>query len=304
MVKIMTADEAVKTLIKSGDTVSFGGFVGAGHPEEITFAIEQEFISNGSPSDLTVMYAAGMGDGKERGLNHLGIEGLVSKIIGGHWGLVPKLQKLAVENKLAAYNLPQGVITQMYRDIAAGKPGVITHVGLKTFVDPRLEGGMINDKAREAGSMVELINIGNQEKLFYKVIPIDVAIIRATYADTHGNCTMEREGATIDGLSIVQAAKNSGGKVIVQVEQVVDFGSLDSRLVKIPGIYVDAVVVSKPENHMQTFGTYFNPAYSGETRIPIDSIAPLPMDERKIIARRAAMELVSNAVVNLGLLLL
>lgn len=301
MAKVMTVSDAVKEYIKDGSTITFGGFIGSAHPEEVSLTIEQEFLTSGHPNNLTLLYCAGMGDGKEKGLNHLGHEGLVSKVIGGHWGLVPKLQKLALENKVAAYNLPQGVISQLYRDIAAGKPGVITHVGLKTYVDPRLEGGKINDKAKEAGDLVEVINIHGQEKLFYNAFPIDVAVIRATYADERGNCTMEHEGVTLDALSIAQATKNSGGKVIVQVENVVQFGSLDSRLVKIPGILVDAIVIAKPENHMQTFETAYNPAYSGEIRVPVDAIAPMPMDVRKVINRRAAMELVPNAVVNLGL---
>ena len=301
MAKVMSVTDAVKTYIKDGSTITFGGFIGSAHPEEVSLAIENSFLETGHPANLSLLYCAGMGDSKEKGLNHLGHEGLVSKIIGGHWGLVPKLQKLALENKAAAYNLPQGVISQLYRDIAAGKPGVITHVGLKTYVDPRLEGGKINQKAAEAGDIVEVINIRGQDKLFYHAFPIDVAVIRATYADEHGNCTMEHEGVTLDALSIAQATKNSGGKVIVQVENVVQFGSLDTRLVKIPGILVDAIVISKPENHMQTFEVAYNPAYSGEIRIPVDAIAPLPMDVRKVITRRAAMELVPNAIVNLGL---
>ena len=301
MAKVMAVSDAVKTYIKDGATITFGGFIGSAHPEEVSLTIEQEFLEKGSPNNLTLLYAAGMGDSKEKGLNHLGHEGLVSKVIGGHWGLVPKLQKLALENKIAAYNLPQGVISQLYRDIAAGKPGLITHVGLKTFVDPRLEGGKINDKAKEAGDIVELIHLGGQEKLFYHAMPIDVAVIRATFADERGNCTMEHEGVTLDALSIAQATKNSGGKVIVQVEKVVQYGCLDARLVKIPGMLVDALVVAKPENHMQTFGTAYNPAYSGEVRVPVDAIAPLPLEARKIVARRAAMELVPNAIVNLGI---
>ena len=301
MAKIMSVSEAVKTYIKDGSTVTFGGFVGSAHPEEVSLTIEEEFLSCGHPCNLTLLYCAGMGDGKDKGLNHFGHEGLVSKVIGGHWGLVPKLQQLALENKIAAYNLPQGVISQMYRDIAAGKPGVITHVGLKTYIDPRLEGGKINEKAKQAGDVVEVINLCGEEKLFYHSIPLDVAVIRATYADERGNCTMEHEGVTLDALSLAQATKNSGGKVIMQVEKVVQFGSLDSRLVKIPGILVDAIVVAKPENHMQTFGTAYNPAFSGEVRIPVDAIAPLALDSRKVISRRAAMELVPNAVVNLGI---
>lgn len=301
MAKVMAVADAVKEYIKDGSTITFGGFIGSAHPEEVSLTIEQEFLNTGSPNNLTLLYCAGMGDSKEKGLNHLGHEGLVSKVIGGHWGLVPKLQKLALENKIAAYNLPQGVISQLYRDIAAGKPGMITHVGLKTFVDPRLEGGKLNEKAREAGDIVEVISIHGEEKLFYNAIPLDVAVIRATYADEHGNCTMEHEGVTLDALAIAQATKNSGGKVIVQVEKVVEYGSLDVRLVKVPGILVDAIVVAKPENHMQTFGTAYNPAYSGEIRIPVAAIEPLPMDVRKVITRRAAMELVPNAIVNLGI---
>jgi propionate CoA-transferase len=168
-------------------------------------------------------------------------------------------------------------------------------------VDPRLEGGKINDMARQSEDLVQLLTINGEEKLLYKAIPVDVAIIRATYADTMGNCTMEHEGVLAEAVAVAQAAKNSGGKVIVQVKNVVEYGTLDSRLVKLPGIYVDAVVVAQDENHGQTFGTYYNPAYSGECRVPVDSLAPLPLDERKVIARRAAMELVPNAIVNLGI---
>ncbi len=300
MNKVVSAREAVK-LIKDGDTVAFGGFVGAAHAEEVTAAIQASFLESAQPRDLTVVYAAGQGDGKERGLNHLGEEGLVKRIVGGHWGLVPRLQKLALENKLSAYNLPQGVISHLFRDIAAGKLGVLTHVGLKTFADPRLEGGKINDVSKKDIDLVKVVNIDGEERLLYKAFPVNVGIIRATYADTQGNCTMEHEGALAESLAIAQAAKNSGGKVIVQVKQVVDYGSLDARLVKIPGIYVDAIVVAHQENHRQTFGTYYNPAYSGETRVPVDSLAPLPLSERKIIARRAAMELIPDAVVNLGI---
>ncbi|MCL1855472.1 MAG: 3-oxoacid CoA-transferase [Clostridia bacterium] len=301
MPSIMTAAEAVKTYVRDGATVAFGGFVGASHPEEISLAIQEAFINRGSPRDLTLVYAAGQGDGKNRGLNHLGEEGLAARIIGGHWGLVPRLQKLAMENKLAAYNLPQGVISHLFRDTAAGKPGVITHVGLKTFVDPRLQGGKLNQKAYEAGDIVKLIEIEGQEKLFYQALPIDVAVIRATYADTNGNCTFQKEGTIADAIVMAQAAKNSGGRVIVQAERVVDYPTLDSRLVRLPGAYVDAVVIGKPENHMQTFGVQYNPAYSGEIRVPAHSLPPIPLDERKVVARRAAMEAVSSSVTNLGI---
>jgi propionate CoA-transferase len=298
MKKFMSSDDAI-ALIKSGDTVAVGGFIGCGHPEELTIKISECFLKSGVPNNLTLVYAAGQGDSKERGLNHLGEEGLVSKVIGGHWGLAPKLAKLAIENKIQAYNLPQGVISHLYRDIAAGKPGTITHVGLKTFVDPRIDGGKLNDITKE--DIVKVITLDDKEYLFYKAFPINVTVLRATYADENGNATMEKEAVTLDGLSMAQAAKNSGGIVIVQVEKIVANGSLDPRKVKIPGILVDAVVIGKPENHMQTFAEQYNPSYSGEIKMAVDNLAPSKLDERKIISRRAAMELIPNAITNLGI---
>jgi len=298
MGKIISSDAAV-TLIKNGSTVAVGGFLGAAHPEELTIKINESFLKKGIPNDLTLVFAAGQGDGKEKGLNHFGEEGLISKVIGGHWGLAPRLAKLALENKIQAYNLPQGVVSHLYRDIAAGKPGTITHVGLKTFVDPRIEGGKLNDITKE--DIVKVLKIEDKEYLLYKAFPIDVTILRATYADESGNATMEREAVTLDGLSMAQAAKNSGGIVILQVEKVVANGTLDPRLVKIPGILVDAIVISKPENHMQTFGEQFNPSYNGDIKMSVDGLLPLKLNERKVIARRAAMELVPNTSTNLGI---
>ncbi len=302
MPKILTAREVVDTCIPNGATVTFSGFAGGlMHPEEIMVALEEAALEGRGPRDLTVVYASGQGDSDSRGLNHLGVEGMCKKVIGGHWGLAPKLGKLAAENKLAGYNLPQGTIAQLFREIAAKRPGVLTNVGLGTFVDPRLEGGKLNDAAREAGDVVKVVEFEGEEKLFYPAFPIDVAVIRASFADTQGNCSFQREGVYAEALAQAQAARNSGGTVIVQVEKIVEHGSLDTRLVRIPGIYVDVLVVARPENHMQTFGTQYDPAFSGEVRVPLDSLAPLPMGERKIVARRAAMELVPHAVTNLGI---
>lgn len=302
MAQIMTAAEAVKRFIRSGDTITFSGFAnGLAHPEAILAAMEEAAVRTGSPKDLTVLFASGQGDGDAKGLNHLGVEGMCKKVIGGHWGLLPKLGQRAANNEFAAYNLPQGVIAQLFRDIAAGRPGVVTHVGLGTFVDPRLEGGKLNQAARDAGDVVHLVELGGQEQLFYPAFPIHVAVLRATYADTHGNCTFEKEGAFGEAMAQAQAARNSGGKVIVQVENVVSYGSMDTRLIRLPGIYVDAIVVAHQDHHMQTFGTHYNPAFSGAIRVPVESLEPLPMGERKIIARRAAMELVPHAVTNLGI---
>jgi propionate CoA-transferase len=209
------------------------------------------------------------------------------------------LQRLAFDNKIEAYNLPQGVVSHLYRAIAGKKPRIITHVGLGTFVDPRLDGGKINSVTTE--DIVELIVFDGREYLAYKTFPINVAILRGTTADTDGNVTMEKEPLTLDSLAMATAAKNSGGFVIVQVERVADRGTLPARQIKIPGIMVDCVVVSKPENHWQTFGDRYNPARSGEIKMPLQSIPPMEMSDRKIIARRAAFELKPNNIVNLGI---
>jgi propionate CoA-transferase len=296
--KVVTAQEAVQ-VIRDGDTVATGGFVGIGFAEEVAVALEAYFLDHGKPRNLTLLYAAGQGDGADRGLNHLGHEGLVRRVIGGHWGLVPKLQELAIADKIEAYNLPQGVISHMYRDIAAKKPRTISAVGLGTFVDPENGGGKINAVTTE--DIVERIVFDGQVYLAYKTLPIDVAILRGTTADTDGNITMEREALTLESLAIATAARNSGGFVIVQVERVADRGTLPARQVKIPGILVDCVVVSKPENHWQTFAEVYNPAFSSEIRVPVHSIAPIEMSARKIIARRSAFELKANSVVNLGI---
>ncbi len=296
--KIVSAADAV-AVVAGGDTLATSGFVGIGTPDQLLVALEERFLADGSPRELTLVFAAGQGDGKDRGLNRLGHDGLVRRAIGGHWGLIPRIGALAVDNRIEAYNLPQGCISQLYREIAGRKAGLLSKVGLGTFVDPRLGGGRVNAATPE--DLVRLMTIDGEEWLFYKAFPIHVAFVRGTTADEHGNITMEREALTLDNLAMAMAAHNSGGVVIAQVERIARTGSLDPRAVCVPGTLVDCVVLAEPEHHRQTYATAYSPAFAAEIQVPLDSLAPLPLDERKIIARRCAMELPVDGVVNLGI---
>ena len=296
--KIVSADEAV-AVIQDGDTIAISGFVGIGVPDELILALERRFLKTGHPSGLTLVFAAAPGDGKELGVNRLAHDGLFKRVIGSHYALVPRLADMALDNKFEAYNLPLGTICHLYRDIAARRPGNFSKVGLRTFVDPRLEGGKLNAVTTE--DIVEIHEIQGDTWLFYKSFPINVALIRGTTADPDGNVTMEREALTLDGLSLAMAARNSRGLVITQVERVAANESLNPREVEIPGALVDCIVPAIPENHRQTYATHYNHAYSGRQRVPLDRIAPIQMSERKVIGRRCAFELPAGGVINLGI---
>ncbi len=296
--KIVSVEAAV-AILRDGDTLACSGFGTNGVPEELALALAARFKQTGLPRNLTLVFGGGPGDGRERGLNCLGIEGMLKRVIGGHFGLVPCIGRLAIEGKIEAYNLPLGVISHMWRDIAQGLPGTASRVGLGTFVDPRLEGAKLN--ARTTEDLVEVVRLGGEEMLYYRAPRVNVAFIRGTTADPEGNIVMERETLTQDCLSMAMAAKNSGGFVVAQVERIAERGSLNPRRVTVPGAMVDCVVIARPEYHLQTFGSAYNPAYSSEIRVPLEALTPMPLDERKLIARRAAFELVPNAVVNLGI---
>ena len=291
-----SADEAVAA-IPSGATVAVGGFVGAGHPEMLTSALERRFLKDGTPRDLTLYYCAGQGDRAERGLNHLAHTGLIRRVIGGHWNLAPKLGALALANAIEAYNFPQGVLSVLLREIAAKRPGLITQIGLNTFIDPVHSGGRIN--ARTTEPLVERIELDGQTWLRYKPVPIHVGLIRATHADARGNLSMEREGMIGEVLPIAQAAKNHGGIVIAQVERIVDHIA-DPKSVRVPGILVDYVVESGGAQHDQTFGTAFTEDFV-KTSAAAFTLPPMPFSERKLIGQRALREIRAGDIVNLGI---
>jgi propionate CoA-transferase len=221
---------------------------------------------------------------------------MIRRSLGGHWGWSPALSRMAVENVIEAYTLPQGVLSLLMREIAAGRIGLLTRVGIGTFADPRVEGGRLNASARD--SIVELVHIEGEELLLYKAFPIDVAVIQGSIADTAGNITMENEPSNLEMLATAQAAYNSGGIVIAQVKRVVRAGELEARSVQIPGFLVSAVVVNPGQ--WQTCEGENNIGFSGRYRIPLDGMPPLEFGARKWIARRAAMELRPGAIVNLG----
>jgi propionate CoA-transferase len=296
--KVITAEQAA-AFIKDGATLGYSAFLTAGFPEELGIAIEKRFLADGHPAGLTVIQGASAGDWKTRGMQHFAHAGLVKRWIGAWTGDAPAMAQMIMDGQCEAYDLPQGVVLQLWREIAAHRAGLITKVGLGTFVDPRVEGGKVNKITTR--DLVKVIQLEGEEWLYYPPFKVDVALIRGTVGDENGNLTEDTEGALLECLPLAQAAKNSGGIVIAEIAYLAQSGTVHPKRVRVPGVLIDYLVIASEEHHWQGGRTRFNPAFSGDVRMPMAAIPPLPLDERLIIGRRAAMELVPGAVVNLGI---
>lgn len=300
--KVVSLAEAA-AVISDGATVTVSSSSGLGCPDAMLRAIGERFRETGRPRNLTTIHPIAAGDmyGID-GIDHIAEPGLLKRVIAGSYPSgpssmpSPKIWRMIHGNDVEAYNIPSGILFHMHVDAAAKRPGVLTRVGLDTYVDPRRSGGRMNDCTTE--EMVEVVQFDGQEWLYFRAIPIDVAIIRGTTADDFGNISMEHEGAYLGALDQALAARNNGGIVIAQVKRVTPAGSIPTQQVRVPGNFVDYVVVDPDQ--MQTTQTQYDPAISGEIRASLDSFEPVEWGTDKVIARRAAMELMDGDTVNLG----
>ncbi|WP_191602438.1 acyl CoA:acetate/3-ketoacid CoA transferase [Marinomonas algicola] len=298
MSKVISLEQAAE-LIKDGDSVAWSTVGMSYFAEAVAKAVENRFVTTGHPKRLTLIHDCGCGDGKEAGMSHMAYPNLVKRLISGHTGQAPKMAQMISDNAIEAYLLPQGVLTTMWRQIAGNKPGVITKVGMGTYVDPLVSGGKVTSLTTE--DLVKRIEIEEEEWLLYKKFPLDVVIIRATTADENGNLSVEEEAMLAEILPMAQAAKNNGGIVIAQVKYIAERHSIHPKEVKVPGVLVDYVTVAPVEDHKQTIGSIYNPGLAGNSRVPLGALPPMAFGDRKVIARRAAMELETNVMVNLGI---
>jgi propionate CoA-transferase len=296
----MSAEEAAR-LIENNSTIATIGMTLVSASESILKAIEHEFLTTGRPNNLTLVHSCGQSD-RDRGIQHFSHEGMLKTIIGGHWGLQPKMMDLIANNKILAYCIPQGQFAQLYRSMAGGEPGKITKVGLGTFIDPRLGGGKMNEITKNAPDIIDVVTIDGEEYLRYKPIPLDYCIIRGTYIDELGNLTTDEEAMKLEVLPAVLACKKFGGKVIAQAKYKVQAGTLHCKRVEVPGVFIDAAVIcpNPEEDHRQTHSFAFNPAYCGDIKVPVGKDETLPLTVRKAIGRRGMMELSPDDILNVG----
>ena len=297
--KVIQSHE-VGALVRDDATLFLGGLAVTSLPEGVLLALEEHFLATGHPRRLSTWACGAVGNAGDAGMKHFAHEGMIRRVVAGHFGQTgPEMMKMVFDGAVEAYNFPQGSLSHLTRHIAGGSPGLLTRVGLGTFVDPLLEGGKMNTRSTQ--DLVRRVNFEGEDYLFYPSPKIDVAIIRGTLADERGNITLDKEGVLLEQLAIAQAARACGGIVICQVERIVKAGTLHPKAVKVPGVLVDYVLVAEPRHHMQTIATQFDPALCGDIRVPVDTLAPMPLDERKVIARRAAIEVTPGAVTNLGI---
>lgn len=300
--KVVTFEHAAR-LVPDGAVVAASGSSGLASPDRTFAAIGERFEREGHPRDLTLFLPIALGDmWGIKGIDHVARKGLIRKVIAGSYPSgpssmeSPRIWRMIAANEVAAYNVPSGIMFDMLREAAAKRAGVITRIGLDTFVDPRRNGCKMNDAARE--DIVRLVEFDGGEWLHFPNVYPQVAVIRGTTADEAGNISMEHEGAYLGNLDVALAARNSDGIVIAQVKRTTTFGSIPAQRAYIPSTLVDYVVVDPDQ--MQATQTLYDPAISGEVRRPLGEFPPVPWSAEKVIARRAAMELAEGDAVNLG----
>lgn len=286
--------------IPNGATIGTTSFGIGGLPEQLLAGLGEYYKQQQQPKDITFSTTAGIGIGKNRGLDHLIAPGLLKRIVASHIATSPLANQAAQANQFEMFQIPQGVIGKLYRNAAGRGPGVFSQVGIDTFVDPNYQGGKLNQKAQEAEDIVSEIELNGERWLHYKPLPVNVAFIKATYADKDGNLSIQHETHKLESLSLATAAYNAGGVVIAQVEQIVEEHIFPAKDIFVPGFLVDYVVVAEEKYHMQTAGTYYNPALSNEIRVPLDKQLNMPLSPKKALVRRASQELPKGSAVNLG----
>ena len=302
-VKLITKEEAA-ALVQDGMTVGVGGFGAYGAPESLLQALADRFDATGHPAGLTVTCTVSPGNNtyENEGLNRIAKDGLINTIIAGHLANPPMIAEMVAENRLAAYTLPLGVVVHLYDAIAGHKPAVLTKVGLGTYADPRKEGCKANTKTEAQNrDIVELVHLTEGDFLLYKTFPIQLCFIRATCADEKGNVSMEEEAVGDFSLNMAAAVHNSGGIVVVEAGKIVKTGTIPPKKVRVHASIVDYAVIADGSKYRQGYAAANRGELSGSFQIPVAALEPMKMSNRKIIARRGAMELVPNCLINLGI---